>query len=154
MVAALGDDAHVAAAEGALPPRGARCCGAALERAGFRVDHSEAGLYLWATRGRGRAGRPSAGLADRGILVAPGDFYGAAGARHVRVALTATDERIARPPARSGCPDEWPTRRCLPWDRTAGVTSSRCLTPAEQPVNKEDGTTCRTTQRAAVTSRG
>ena len=34
-------------------------------------------------------------LADRGILVAPGDFYGPAGAQHVRVALTATDERVA-----------------------------------------------------------
>jgi aspartate/methionine/tyrosine aminotransferase len=34
-------------------------------------------------------------LADRGILVAPGDFYGPAGARNVRVALTATDERVA-----------------------------------------------------------
>ena len=33
-------------------------------------------------------------LAERGILVAPGDFYGAAGARHVRVAFTATDERV------------------------------------------------------------
>jgi aspartate/methionine/tyrosine aminotransferase len=34
-------------------------------------------------------------LAERGVLAAPGDFYGAAGARHVRVALTATDERVA-----------------------------------------------------------
>jgi aspartate/methionine/tyrosine aminotransferase len=33
-------------------------------------------------------------FAQRGILVAPGDFYGPAGARHVRVALTATDERV------------------------------------------------------------
>jgi aspartate/methionine/tyrosine aminotransferase len=33
-------------------------------------------------------------LAEAGILVAPGEFYGPAGARHVRVALTATDERI------------------------------------------------------------
>ena len=33
-------------------------------------------------------------LAERGILVAPGDFYGTAGAQHVRVAFTATDERI------------------------------------------------------------
>jgi aspartate/methionine/tyrosine aminotransferase len=32
---------------------------------------------------------------ERGILVAPGEFYGAAGARHVRIALTATDERVA-----------------------------------------------------------
>ena len=34
-------------------------------------------------------------LADRGILVAPGSFYGRAGERHVRVAFTATDERVA-----------------------------------------------------------
>ena len=29
-----------------------------------------------------------------GILVAPGEFYGPRGSHHVRVALTATDERI------------------------------------------------------------
>jgi aspartate/methionine/tyrosine aminotransferase len=34
-------------------------------------------------------------LAERGILVAPGTFYGPAGARHVRFALTATDERLS-----------------------------------------------------------
>ena len=34
---------------------------AALESAGFRIDHSEASLYLWATPGRGAAGTPSAG---------------------------------------------------------------------------------------------
>ena len=33
-------------------------------------------------------------LAAAGILVAPGELYGPAGHRHVRVALTATDERI------------------------------------------------------------
>ncbi len=33
-------------------------------------------------------------LADLGVLVAPGSFYGPAGAGHVRVALTATDERV------------------------------------------------------------
>lgn len=66
----------------------------ALEAWGFRVDDSEAGLYLWAT-----AGEPCrstvAALAERGILVAPGEFYGPGGAHHIRVALTATDERIA-----------------------------------------------------------
>ena len=41
------------------------------------------------------AGTASRGWLPRGILVAPGDFYGAGGAQHVRVALTATDERIA-----------------------------------------------------------
>ena len=71
----------------------------ALLAAGFTIEHSEAGLYLWATRGEG-CWETANRLADRGILVAPGDFYGAAGARHVRVALTATDERIAAACAR------------------------------------------------------
>ena len=65
----------------------------ALGLAGVSVEHSEAGLYLWATRGE-PCWETVAWFADRGILVAPGDFYGAAGARHVRIALTATDERI------------------------------------------------------------
>lgn len=65
----------------------------ALQRAGFTIDHSQAGLYLWASAGldsRATVDR----LAQAGILVAPGDFYGPTGGRHVRVALTATDERI------------------------------------------------------------
>jgi len=33
-------------------------------------------------------------LAEAGVLVAPGEFYGPAGRQHIRVALTATDERI------------------------------------------------------------
>ncbi|GAB3481755.1 succinyldiaminopimelate transaminase [Amycolatopsis cihanbeyliensis] len=65
----------------------------ALERAGFRIDHSEAGLYLWATRDEDARASVDR-LADRGILVAPGTYYGPSGGRHVRVALTATDERI------------------------------------------------------------
>jgi succinyldiaminopimelate transaminase len=71
----------------------------ALEKAGFRIDHSSGGLYLWATRGE--ACMDTVGwLAERGILVAPGDFYGAAGAQHVRIALTATDERVEAAVAR------------------------------------------------------
>jgi aspartate/methionine/tyrosine aminotransferase len=66
----------------------------AVTRAGLRVDHSEAGLYLWATRGEDCWTTVSE-LSDRGILVAPGSFYGPAGSQHVRIALTATDERIA-----------------------------------------------------------
>ena len=92
MRAALDDDAHVeeqkaryrARREALLP---------ALGKAGFRVDHSEAGLYLWATRGED-CWTSVAHLADLGVLVAPGAFYGPSGARHVRVALTASDERI------------------------------------------------------------
>ncbi|MGH3530975.1 MAG: succinyldiaminopimelate transaminase [Mycobacterium sp.] len=93
MVAALDDDAHeheqrdrYRRRRDALLP--------AFRSAGFTIDHSEAGLYLWVTRGE--ACRDTiAWLAQRGILVAPGEFYGFGGARHVRVALTATDERIA-----------------------------------------------------------
>jgi aspartate/methionine/tyrosine aminotransferase len=65
----------------------------AVARAGLQIDHSEAGLYLWATREEDCWATVSE-LADRGILVAPGSFYGPAGRRHVRIALTATDERI------------------------------------------------------------
>ena len=65
-----------------------------MEGAGFRIDHSTGGLYLWATRDEDCWTTVSA-LADLGILVAPGAFYGTAGERHVRFALTATDERIA-----------------------------------------------------------
>jgi succinyldiaminopimelate transaminase len=66
----------------------------AFRSAGFTVDHSEAGLYLWITRGE-PCRDTIEWLAKRGILAAPGEFYGPGGERHVRVALTATDERIA-----------------------------------------------------------
>ncbi|SCX19393.1 succinyldiaminopimelate transaminase [Corynebacterium jeikeium] len=66
---------------------------AALLEAGFDIEYSDGGLYLWATQGRD--GRETvAELADKGILVAPGDFYGPKGKNFVRVGLTATDERI------------------------------------------------------------
>lgn len=93
MVVALEDDSHVQQQKARYRAR-RNMLRRALEGAGFRVDHSEAGLYLWATRGEPALDTVD-WLADRGILVAPGTFYGAAGAEHVRVALTATDERIA-----------------------------------------------------------
>jgi succinyldiaminopimelate transaminase len=94
MVAALRDDDSVAAQHARYAAR-RTVLRAALERAGFRIDHSEASLYLWATRDEPCLETVS-WLADRGILVAPGDFYGVAGARHVRVAFTATDATVAR----------------------------------------------------------
>jgi succinyldiaminopimelate transaminase len=92
MVAALCDDVHereqrvrYARRRNTLLP--------AVRAAGFTVDHSEAGIYLWATRTE--PGRDTVSwFAKHGILVAPGEFYGPRGAQHVRVALTATDERI------------------------------------------------------------
>jgi len=98
MVAALDDDAHEDLQRAAYHRRRAVLLGA-LRDAGFTVEHSEAGLYLWATRGE--PCRQTVGwLAQRGILVAPGDFYGPGGVHHVRVALTATDERIETAAAR------------------------------------------------------
>ena len=109
MAAALGDDTHVALQRARYGKRRG-LLGAALESAGYRIEHSEAGLYLWTSRNGESAepeSRPGSAtqsgpgrslvseMADLGILVAPGSFYGAAGGRHVRIALTATDERIA-----------------------------------------------------------
>ena len=93
LVAALADDAHVAEQKARYAARRAVLLDA-VRGAGFTVEHSEAGLYLWCTRGE-PCWDTVAALADIGILAAPGAFYGAAGERHVRLALTATDERIA-----------------------------------------------------------
>jgi aspartate/methionine/tyrosine aminotransferase len=71
----------------------------AVEEAGFRIDESAAGLYLWATEGRD-AWESMGRLADLGILAGPGHFYGLHYPQHVRLSLTATDERIAAAAAR------------------------------------------------------
>jgi succinyldiaminopimelate transaminase len=94
LTATLADDAHVADQRERYAARRAVVLDA-LRGAGFRIDHSEAGLYLWATRDE-PCWDTVADLAGRGVLVAPGDFYGPRGARHVRVALTGSDERIGR----------------------------------------------------------
>jgi hypothetical protein len=93
MAAALSDDRHAEVQHERYADRRA-ALRSALEQVGFRIDHSEASLYLWATRGE-PCWDTVAWLAERGVLVAPGAFYGAAGAEHVRVAFTATDERVA-----------------------------------------------------------
>lgn len=94
MVAALGDETHVdeqreryrVRREVLLP---------ALEAAGWRVDDSEAGIYLWVTRGED-AWQSVAAFADLGIIVGPGHFYGEHSPNHVRLSLTAPDSDIAR----------------------------------------------------------
>lgn len=93
MRVALGDDAHVAEQKQRYAVRRAHLV-PALADAGFRIENSEAGLYLWATRDED-CGDSVGWLAARGILAAPGSFYGPRSTRYVRVALTATDERIA-----------------------------------------------------------
>jgi succinyldiaminopimelate transaminase len=93
MTAALSDDGHVRAQKelyrarrDALVP--------ALKNFGLRIEDSVGGLYLWCTADEDcwvTMGR----LAELGIIAGPGAFYGEAGANFVRIALTATDERIA-----------------------------------------------------------
>ena len=103
MAAVLGDQDHVVAQHERYRARRAKLR-AALEGAGYTIEHSEASLYLWTTKGPDGpdAWQLVSDLADLGILVAPGAFYGAAGSHHVRIGLTGTDERIDAAVARLG----------------------------------------------------
>ncbi|MEU4545237.1 succinyldiaminopimelate transaminase [Nonomuraea dietziae] len=92
MTVALGDDAHADAQREVYAAR-REVLRPALEKAGWRIDHSTAGLYLWASDG-GDCWDQVRRLSEIGILVAPGEFYGSAGRSHIRIAVTATDERI------------------------------------------------------------
>jgi succinyldiaminopimelate transaminase len=95
MTAALDDESH-ATEQRERYGRRRSVLRDAFVSAGWRIDHSEAGLYLWVTHPAHDCWSAAELLADQGgILVAPGELYGSAGSRHVRVALTATDERIA-----------------------------------------------------------
>jgi len=100
MAAALSDDAHAAEQRERYAARRA-VLRSAFAEAGWVIDHSEAGLYLWVTHPAYDCWSAAELLAaDGGILVAPGELYGPAGKQHVRVALTATDERVAAAAAR------------------------------------------------------
>jgi succinyldiaminopimelate transaminase len=96
LTAAVSDDTHVSEQREIYRRRRA-VLRPALEASGLTVEHSEAGLYLWC-RDSAPAPRDTWELvqrmAEQGILVGPGVFYGAAGQGHSRVALTASDERI------------------------------------------------------------
>ena len=93
MVAALSDDVHVGEQRTRYNARRA-ILRPALQSAGFSIEHSDAGLYIWATRHED-CWDSITWLAERGILATPGVFYGDAGAHHIRIAMTATDEQIA-----------------------------------------------------------
>lgn len=93
MVAALSDEQHVLEQADRYRRRREVLAGP-LQTAGFRIDYTEAGLYIWCSRDESDWDSVQ-WLAERGILATPGRFYGADGERHIRVALTATDEAIA-----------------------------------------------------------
>ena len=95
LTAALSDEAHAVAQRERYAARRS-VLRAAFTAAGWSVDHSEAGLYLWLTHPDHDGWSAAELLAvEYGIVVTPGPVYGPAGARHVRVALTAADERVA-----------------------------------------------------------
>lgn len=107
MAVALDDDAHVDAQRERYRSRRSILVNA-LPAAGLTASpDGVAGLYLWVTLEEQAAARLARAdphwdclrlveaLAERGILAAPGAFYGVSGRRHVRIALTASDERIA-----------------------------------------------------------
>lgn len=98
MIAALGDETHVHQQRDRYAAR-RDILRTALVKAGFEITHSEAGLYLWSSRGE-ECWQTVDWLAERGILAAPGAFYGPSAANQVRIALTATDERVAAAAAR------------------------------------------------------
>nr|WP_202892555.1 succinyldiaminopimelate transaminase [Kribbella shirazensis] len=93
MAVAFADDTHVEEQRARYLRRRA-VLRDALTDAGWEITFSNGGLYLWASHPSYDAYGSVGALADRGILVAPGVFYGTAGERHVRIALTGTDERV------------------------------------------------------------
>ena len=98
MIAALSDDTHVKEQRTRYNQR-RKTLAPALESIGFKIEHSQAGLYIWCTRGED-SWKSVEALANLGVLVTPGVFYGSDGAQHVRIAMTATDDAIADAAAR------------------------------------------------------
>lgn len=98
MVAALSDDQHVAEQRARYNARRAKLI-PALQAAGFEIEDSEAGLYIWTTRNED-CWTSVEWLSDRGVIATPGIFYGEKGASHIRIAMTATDAQIAEAAAR------------------------------------------------------
>ena len=96
MVAALSDSNHVVRQRDLYNARKATLI-PALEAAGFSIEFSNAGLYLWATRNED-CWDSVAWLAKLGVLATPGIFYG--DATHIRIAMTATDDQISQAASR------------------------------------------------------
>ena len=110
MAVALHDTEHVERQRSVYAVRRALLL-EALTDAGLDVDpDSAAGLYLWVADPANPT--DSWALVDRlaelGILAAPGNFYGTAAHGRVRVALTASDERVAA--AASRIREAWSAR--------------------------------------------
>ena len=94
VIAALGDPSHVQLEKEVYRNRRETLLNA-VKKYGFQVSDSEAGLYLWATL-QEDCWDTVAKMAELGIVVVPGSFYGDFGTKHVRFSLTATDSDISR----------------------------------------------------------
>jgi succinyldiaminopimelate transaminase len=94
IAAALGDHDHVAKQKEIYRKRRDVLL-PAVQAFGFEISNSEAGLYLWATRGND-CWQDIQELAELGIVAVPGEFYGEAGKKFVRFSITATDDEIQR----------------------------------------------------------
>ena len=90
MIAALSDEDHVIEQAQRYQNR-REILRNALEDSGFRIEHSDAGLYIWCTRNED-CWQSVDWFAKFGVLVTPGIFYGAE--KFIRIALTASDEKI------------------------------------------------------------
>jgi len=94
-VVALDDDEHVDEQRGRYRRR-LEAMAEALRSFGLPVELPAGAFYLWVPAPDGDAWGLAAELAARGgVLVAPGDLYGPAGAGHVRVAVVQPDDRLA-----------------------------------------------------------
>jgi len=92
--AAFADDAHVDQQRDRYRER-LETLMAILQKWDLEVAMPEGGFYLWVPAPGGDAwGLVERLVREAGVLASPGEFYGPAGASHVRVALVEPIERI------------------------------------------------------------
>lgn len=90
MIAALSDNNHAIEQAERYEKRRTKLI-TALSKAGFTIEHSQAGLYIWCSKNED-CYKTVDWFANLGVLVTPGSFYGSE--KFIRIALTATDESI------------------------------------------------------------
>ena len=103
-VVALDDDAHVETQRDRYQRRLRRLADV-LDALGYAAEFPDGAFYLWVPAPGGDAWAAARDLAERvGVIVSPGDFYGASAAGHFRVAAVAQDSRIELVAERAGLP--------------------------------------------------
>jgi succinyldiaminopimelate transaminase len=101
-VIALDDDVHVEVQRKRYLHRMTRLCDV-LTALGYHAELPQGAFYLWVAAPDGDAWSAARDLAARvGIIVSPGEFYGATSAGWFRVAAVQPDERIALAASRAG----------------------------------------------------